>query len=188
MLASTAPPIVPGPDRQCADWKADRVNVRGKGDVERSAVITEHARDEVERYLAARTDDPPLPQLPPGAARKAPDRSGRRGCVCTARRRPSDREAPPAPVPARGGDDRAGGVGRSEAHREFLGHDGLGFVAGHTERQPASACGGGCRAPTARGLASCERLARSCRHLRAVVHASFRFVAWPCRSYWRASR
>jgi site-specific recombinase XerD len=35
--------------------------VRGKGDVERTAVITEHARAEMERYLAARSDDaPPL--------------------------------------------------------------------------------------------------------------------------------
>src|SRR5205823_3974953 len=44
-----------------ADWHRERVVVRGKGDIERAAVITGHARDEVERYLAARADDaPPL--------------------------------------------------------------------------------------------------------------------------------
>ena len=44
-----------------ADWNRERVVVRGKGDIERAAVITGHARDEVERYLTARADDaPPL--------------------------------------------------------------------------------------------------------------------------------
>ena len=42
-----------------ADWNRDRVILRGKGDVERTAVITDHARVEVERYLAARADDAP---------------------------------------------------------------------------------------------------------------------------------
>jgi integrase/recombinase XerD len=40
-----------------ADWNRERVVVSGKGDIERAAVITGHARDEVERYLAARADD-----------------------------------------------------------------------------------------------------------------------------------
>jgi integrase/recombinase XerD len=44
-----------------ADWNRERVVVRGKGDIERAAMITGHARDEVEGYLAARADDaPPL--------------------------------------------------------------------------------------------------------------------------------
>ena len=44
-----------------ADWNREQVIVRGKGDVERTAVITELARAAVERYLAVRPDDaPPL--------------------------------------------------------------------------------------------------------------------------------
>lgn len=46
------------------DWNRDRVIARGKGDVERTAVITEHARVEVDRYLAARGRCPsPVPRL-----------------------------------------------------------------------------------------------------------------------------
>lgn len=46
-----------------ADWDRDPVIVRGNGDVERTAMITEHARAAVERYLGARTDDAP-PRFP----------------------------------------------------------------------------------------------------------------------------
>ena len=42
------------------DWAGERVVVRGKGDVERAAVITDHARAEVARYLAARGDAAPM--------------------------------------------------------------------------------------------------------------------------------
>ena len=58
-----------------ADWDRERVIVRGKGDVERTAVITELARSAVERYLAARTDDVPplfLSYSTPGVASGSP--------------------------------------------------------------------------------------------------------------------
>jgi site-specific recombinase XerD len=46
-----------GLDRQ--DWGHDHVVVRGKGDRERSVLITENARHAVDEYLAARTDASP---------------------------------------------------------------------------------------------------------------------------------
>jgi site-specific recombinase XerD len=46
-----------GLDRQ--DWGRDRVVVRGKGDRERSVLMTENARQAMDAYLAARRDSSP---------------------------------------------------------------------------------------------------------------------------------
>ncbi|MGI9093406.1 MAG: site-specific integrase [Mycobacteriales bacterium] len=53
-----------------AAWGGDRVVVRGKGDVERTVVITDRTREITNRYLAARTDDAPalFISLSPGRA------------------------------------------------------------------------------------------------------------------------
>lgn len=40
-----------------SDWNRHTVIVRGKGDIDRSVVITDRARAEVDRYLDARTDN-----------------------------------------------------------------------------------------------------------------------------------
>jgi site-specific recombinase XerD len=53
-LMSTGCRISEAPELDRTDWNRSRVIVRGKGDVERSVVITEHARQEVDRYLTAR--------------------------------------------------------------------------------------------------------------------------------------
>jgi site-specific recombinase XerC len=74
------------------DWNCERVIVRGKGDAERTAVITQLARAAVERYLAARTDDAALLFLSysNARARPAPQRPGCRGGMRSARRRAPD--------------------------------------------------------------------------------------------------
>ena len=41
-----------------ADWRRDRVTVRGKGDRERVVMVTERARRAMRAYLAARGEDP----------------------------------------------------------------------------------------------------------------------------------
>jgi integrase/recombinase XerD len=56
-LVSTGCRISEAPQLDRNDWASERVVVRCKGDIERAAVITEHARLEVERYLAVRGDD-----------------------------------------------------------------------------------------------------------------------------------
>jgi site-specific recombinase XerD len=97
-----------------ADWNRERVVVRGKGDIERAAVITGHARDEVERYLATRADDAPPLFLSYSRARRGPaaHRAWRRRCLHEARCRPPRDQAASTPVPAYRGDDRAGGARR----------------------------------------------------------------------------
>jgi integrase/recombinase XerD len=111
------------------------VVVRGKGDVERAAVITGHARDEVERYLAARTDDAPPLFLSYSRARRG-QRLTVRGAedVCT-RLGVAHRVTKLHPHRFR---HTAGTIVQEELGdprltAEFLGHHGLGSVAGYTE-------------------------------------------------------
>jgi site-specific recombinase XerD len=118
-----------------ADWRERSVIVRGKGDVERSVVITARCRTVVQVYLAAREDDGPAL-----FCSYSPGRAGRRLSVRGA-------EA----VCARLGAGHQ--ISRLHPHRfrhtagtivqeelgdprltaDFLGHHGLGSVAGYTE-------------------------------------------------------
>jgi integrase/recombinase XerD len=115
-----------------ADWNRERVVVRGKGDIERAAMITGHARDEVEGYLAARADDAPPLFLSYSRARPG-QRLTVRGAedVCTrlgvahgvTKRHPHRlRQTAGTIVQEELGDPRL--------TAEFLGHHGLGSVAG----------------------------------------------------------
>jgi site-specific recombinase XerD len=117
------------------DWNRERVVVRGKGDIERAAVITRHARDEVERYLAARADDAPPLFLSYSRARRG-QRLTVRGAedVCT-RLGVAHRVTKLHPHRFR---HTAGTIVQEElgdprVTAEFLGHHGLGSVAGYTE-------------------------------------------------------
>lgn len=118
-----------------SDWNRHTVIVRGKGDIDRSVVITDRARDEVDRYLQGRTDTGPALFVS-----YSPGRAGRRLSV-------------------RGAEaicDRLGThnyVTKLHPHRfrhtagtivqeelgdplltaDYLGHHGLGSVAGYTE-------------------------------------------------------
>lgn len=118
-----------------ADWNRDRVIVRGKGDVERAAVITDHARVEVERYLAARGDDA-APLFLGYSNRRRGQRLSVRGAedVC-ARLGVAHRVTKLHPHRLR---HTAGTIVQEELGdprltAEFLGHHGLGSVAGYTE-------------------------------------------------------
>lgn len=115
------------------DWQSDRVIVRGKGDIERTVIITSRAREEVDRYLASRTDASPALFVS-----YSPGRTGRRLSVRGA-------EA----VCARLG--TAAEIAKLHPHRfrhtagtivqeelgdplltaDYLGHNGLGSVAGY---------------------------------------------------------
>jgi site-specific recombinase XerC len=69
-LISTGCRISEAPGLDRSDWNNGSVIVRGKGDVERSVVITVRARTEVNAYLDVRDDDGPafVPLLLPGGA------------------------------------------------------------------------------------------------------------------------
>jgi integrase/recombinase XerD len=135
-----------------AGSKADRVIVWGKGDVERTAVITEHARDEVERYLAVRRDDAPPLFLSYHHGRRGKRLTVRGGEDVCARLGVAHRVTKPHPHRFR---HTAGTIVQEELGdprltAEFLGRRGLGSVTGYTEvsqRRHAEAAGA---APTAR--------------------------------------
>ena len=128
-----------------ADWNPSRVIVRGKGDVERTVVITDRARSEINRYLDARTD--------PGVAlfvSYSPGQPGRRlsvrgaEAICT-RLGAKNKIAKLHPHRFR---HTAGTIVQDElgdplVTADYLGHHGLGSVAGYAEvssrrRQEAS--------------------------------------------------
>jgi integrase/recombinase XerD len=117
-----------------ADWDPARVTVRGKGDVERTAVITEHARAEVERYLAARSDGAAPLFLSYSHARRG-QRLSVRGAedVCA---RLGVAHGVPKLHPHRfrhtAGTIVQEELGDPRLTAEFLGHHRLGSVAGYT--------------------------------------------------------
>ena len=117
------------------DWNARSVIVRGKGDVDRSVVITDRARTEVDAYLQAREDG--------GAAlfvSYSPGRVGRRlsvrgaEAVCT---RLGVRNQVTKLHPHRfrhtAGTIVQDELGDPRVTADYLGHHGLGSVAGYTE-------------------------------------------------------
>lgn len=118
-----------------ADWNRERVIMRDKGDAERAAAITEHARVAVEAYLAARTDAAPALFLGYSNAHRG-QRLAVRGAedVCT-RLGVAHGVATLHPHRFR---HTAGTIVQEELGdprltAEFLGHHGLGSVAGYTE-------------------------------------------------------
>ncbi len=118
-----------------ADWNIATVIVRGKGDVERSVVITDRARTEVNAYLAGRTDQ--------GAAlfvSYSPGRDGRRLSVRGAES-VCDRlglanqvtKLHPHRFRHTAGTIVQEELGDPRLTADYLGHHGLGSVAGYTE-------------------------------------------------------
>jgi integrase/recombinase XerD len=118
-----------------ADWNSHRVIVRGKGDVERSVVITARARAEVDTYLAARTDSTPALFVS-----YSPGRAGRRLSVRGAEaicERLGARNQVTKLHPHRfrhtAGTIVQEELGDPRLTADYLGHHGLGSVAGYTE-------------------------------------------------------
>lgn len=117
------------------DWSSHRVIVRGKGDVERSVVITARARAEVNAYLKARTDDGPalFVSFSTGrAGRRLSVRGAEAVCVrlgavnqITKLHPHRFRHTAGTIVQEELGDPRL--------TADYLGHHGLGSVAGYTE-------------------------------------------------------
>lgn len=122
-----------------ADWRRTRVSVIGKGDTERSVVITDRARGEVDTYLASRTDSEPALFVS-----YSPGRVGRRlsvraaEAICTRLgANISTKEHTVHLHPHRlrhtAGTIVQEALGDPRVTAEFLGHRGLGSVAGYTE-------------------------------------------------------
>lgn len=117
------------------DWNTHRVIVRGKGDVERSVVITERARTEVDAYLTARTDaDPAL------FVSFSPGRVGRRlsvrGAEAVCDRLGATNQVTklhPHRFRHTAGTIVQEELGDPRLTADYLGHHGLGSVAGYTE-------------------------------------------------------
>ena len=117
------------------DWNTASVIVCGKGDVERSVVITQRARTEVNRYLAARDDD--------GLAlfvSYSPGRAGRRlsvrgaEAVCTRLGLHNQvSKLHPHRFRHTAGTIVQEEIGDPRVTADYLGHHGLGSVAGYTE-------------------------------------------------------
>ncbi len=117
------------------DWNARAVIVRGKGDVERSVVITERARTELDTYLQARGDE--------GAAlfvSYSPGRAGRRlsvrGAEAVCQRlglRNLVTKLHPHRFRHTDGTIVQYDLGDPRLTADYLGHHGLGSVAGYTE-------------------------------------------------------
>lgn len=117
------------------DWNTRRVIVRGKGDIERTVVITARARTEVDAYLQARTEGAPALFIS-----FSPGRTGRRlsvrgaEAVC-ARLGATNQVTKLQPHRFR---HTAGTIVQEELGdprltADYLGHHGLGSVAGYTE-------------------------------------------------------
>ena len=118
-----------------ADWNARSVIVRGKGDVERSVVITDRARTEVDAYLQTRDDDGPALFVS-----YSPGRAGRRlsvrgaEAVCTRLGLINQvTKLHPHRFRHTAGTIVQDELGDPRVTADYLGHHGLGSVAGYTE-------------------------------------------------------
>jgi site-specific recombinase XerD len=121
-----------------ADWQPDRMRVIGKGDRERTVLITEKARQAMEDYLGARTDPSPALFIGFQPARKAS--AGNRLTVQGANhicRQLALRLGIPAFHPHRLrhtlGTFLQETMGDARLTAETLGHRGLGSVSGYTK-------------------------------------------------------
>ena len=118
-----------------SDWSRHAVIVRGKGDVDRSVVITDRARGEVDNYLQARTDETPALFIS-----YSPGRIGRRLSVRGAEAI-CDRlgianhvtKLHPHRFRHTAGTIVQEELGDPRLTADYLGHHGLGSVAGYTE-------------------------------------------------------
>ena len=120
------------------DWRPDRMRVIGKGDRERTVLITEKARQAVEGYLAARTD--PSPALFTGFQPATKNSPGNRLTVQGANhicRQLALRLGIPRFHPHRLrhtlGTFLQETMGDARLTAETLGHRGLGSVSGYTK-------------------------------------------------------
>jgi integrase/recombinase XerD len=125
-----------GLDRQ--DWGHDRVVVRGKGDRERSVLITENARHAVDEYLAARGDSSPalFVGLQPASKAATDNRLTPQGARFICRRLAGRLGIPPFhPHRLRHtlGTLLQDRIGDARLTAETLGHAGLASVAGYTK-------------------------------------------------------
>jgi integrase/recombinase XerD len=123
-------------DRQ--DWGHDHVVVRGKGDRERSVLITENARHAVDEYLAARTDASPalFVGLQPASRAATDNRLTSQGARFICRRLAGRLGIPPFhPHRLRHtlGTLLQDRIGDACLTAETLGHAGLASVAGYTK-------------------------------------------------------
>lgn len=117
------------------DWNTGSVIVRGKGDVERSVVITDRARTEVDAYLYARDDDGPALFVS-----YSPGRAGRRlsvrGAEAVCHRLGLLNHVTklhPHRFRHTAGTIVQDELGDPRVTADYLGHHGLGSVAGYTE-------------------------------------------------------
>lgn len=114
----------------------DRVVVRGKGDVERTVVITDRTREITNRYLAARTDDAPalFINLSPGrAGRRLSVRGAEAICTRIGLRNKISGGLHPHRFRHTAGTIVQEEIGDPRLTAEFLGRHELGSVAGYTE-------------------------------------------------------
>jgi integrase/recombinase XerD len=118
-----------------SDWNRHTVIVRGKGDIDRSVVITDRARTEVDHYLQARTD--PSPAL---FVSYSPGRAGRRlsvrGAEAVCDRLGTHHQITklhPHRFRHTAGTIVQEELGDPLLTADYLGHHGLGSVAGYTE-------------------------------------------------------
>ena len=117
------------------NWNARSVIVRGKGDVERSVVITDRARTEVDAYLRSRDDAGPALFVS-----YSPGRAGRRlsvrgaEAVCTRLGLKNEvTKLHPHRFRHTAGTIVQDELGDPRVTADYLGHHGLGSVAGYTE-------------------------------------------------------
>jgi site-specific recombinase XerD len=135
-----------------ADWNRQRVIVRGKGDIERTVVITARAHDEVDAYLGARTDDCPalFVSYSPGRTRRLSVRGAEAICDRLGARNQITKLHPHR-FRHTAGTIVQDELGDPRLTADYLGHHGLGSVAGYTEISPSRRAEAG-EALTRRGM------------------------------------
>ena len=117
------------------DWNLRSVIVRGKGDVERSVVITDRARTEINLYLAARQDDGPalfVSYSPGRVGRRLSVRGAEAVCARLGLRNQVSKLHPHR-FRHTAGTIVQDELGDPRVTADYLGHHGLGSVAGYTE-------------------------------------------------------
>ena len=137
-LLSTGCRISEALDLDRADWRRDRVTVRGKGDRERVVTVTARAHEAMQDYLAARADPSPalFVSFQPASRGSRDNRLTANGArhIC----RQVARELQISPFHPHQLRHTLGtllqeAVGDARLTAETLGHRGLGSVAGYTK-------------------------------------------------------
>ena len=137
-LLSTGCRISEALDLDRADWRRDRVTVRGKGDRERVVMVTARAHDAMQDYLAARADPSPalFVSFQPASRGTRDNRLTANGARHICRR--VARELAISPFHPHQLRHTLGTllqetIGDARLTAETLGHRGLGSVAGYTK-------------------------------------------------------